>query len=111
MNTNILTKCINELQKDSPDLSYLRGMLETLLEMQDKPDPWDRVKSLVDNGTTHATYDGEVKKTSYPSLSMSPKLVTPDTPEGMAVEMALANLQGPKPKLDSLTIEKNITLN
>lgn len=34
MNTNILNKCIEELKKDEPDLSYLRGMLETLMELQ-----------------------------------------------------------------------------
>ncbi len=37
MNTNILNKCIEELKKDTPDLSYLRGMLETLMEMQNEP--------------------------------------------------------------------------
>lgn len=35
MNTNILRKCIEALKADAPDLSYLRGMLETLLEMQE----------------------------------------------------------------------------
>ena len=35
MNTNILTKCIEQLKSDKPDLSYVRGMLETLVEMQD----------------------------------------------------------------------------
>lgn len=34
MNTNILKKCIEALKAETPDLSYLRGMLETLLEMQ-----------------------------------------------------------------------------
>lgn len=34
MNTSILSKAIEELKKDKPDLSYLRGMLETLMEMQ-----------------------------------------------------------------------------
>ncbi len=35
MNINILKKCIDALKEDKPDLSYLRGMLETLAEMQD----------------------------------------------------------------------------
>ena len=35
MNTNILSKCIEELKKEKPDLSYLRGMLETLVTVQD----------------------------------------------------------------------------
>ncbi len=33
-NTKILTKCIDALKGDKPDLSYVRGMLETLVEMQ-----------------------------------------------------------------------------
>lgn len=32
MNTQILNKCIEELKKDKPDLSYLRGILETLVD-------------------------------------------------------------------------------
>jgi hypothetical protein len=35
MNTNILKKCIDELNAETPRLDYLRGMLETLLEMQE----------------------------------------------------------------------------
>ncbi len=33
MNPAILNKCIAELGKDEPDLSYIRGMLETLVEL------------------------------------------------------------------------------
>lgn len=33
MNTAILSKCIEELKNEKPDLSYVRGMLETLVEM------------------------------------------------------------------------------
>lgn len=33
MNTKILQKCLEELKKDTPDLSYLRGTLETLIEV------------------------------------------------------------------------------
>lgn len=33
MNTKILQKCLEELKKETPDLSYLRGTLETLIEM------------------------------------------------------------------------------
>lgn len=33
MNTTILTKCIEELKKDAPNISYIQGMLETLLEL------------------------------------------------------------------------------
>jgi len=33
MNTKILQKCVDALGAQSPDLSYVRGMLETLIEM------------------------------------------------------------------------------
>jgi hypothetical protein len=31
MHAGILSKCIDELKTDAPDISYIRGMLETLL--------------------------------------------------------------------------------
>ena len=37
MNTQILQKCISELQKETPDLSYIRGILETLVESTPVP--------------------------------------------------------------------------
>ena len=33
MNTSILNKCVEELSKEDPRLDYIRGMLETLIEM------------------------------------------------------------------------------
>lgn len=37
MNTKILQKCVDELNEEKPDISYLRGTLETLIEMEPKP--------------------------------------------------------------------------
>ena len=37
MITTILQKCLDELSKESPDLSYIRGMIEVLLATQEKP--------------------------------------------------------------------------
>ena len=34
MNTIILKKCLDELTQDKPNIDYVRGMLETLIEMQ-----------------------------------------------------------------------------
>jgi len=34
---NILAKCIEELKQDKPRVDYILGMLETLMEMQEKP--------------------------------------------------------------------------
>ena len=36
IHTKILQKCIDELNKENPDLSYLKGMLETLSEMSEQ---------------------------------------------------------------------------
>lgn len=33
MNVNILLKCLRELEQAEPKLDYLRGMIETLIEM------------------------------------------------------------------------------
>lgn len=32
-NTKILEKCVEALSKDKPDISYIKGMLETLIEL------------------------------------------------------------------------------
>ena len=33
MNSNLLQKCLDELAKESPKLDYVRGILETVIEM------------------------------------------------------------------------------
>ena len=33
MNTNVLNKCLTELQKDKPNIDKVIGMLETIIEM------------------------------------------------------------------------------
>ena len=33
MNTNILQKCLQELNKDKPDISYAKGILETFISL------------------------------------------------------------------------------
>lgn len=37
MNTTILKKCIDSLNSESPDISYIKGMLETLMELNQTP--------------------------------------------------------------------------
>jgi hypothetical protein len=37
MNTKILQKVLEELQKNKPRLDYVRGMIESLVDMDDKP--------------------------------------------------------------------------
>lgn len=36
MNTNILKKVLEELGKEKPDISYVRGMIETLVALEEK---------------------------------------------------------------------------
>ena len=33
MNTSILVKCVNELKQEKPNLQYVLGILETVIEM------------------------------------------------------------------------------
>lgn len=35
MNTKILTKVLEELNKDKPDISYVKGMIETLVSLEE----------------------------------------------------------------------------
>ena len=37
MQTNLLRKCVDELSKEKPDISYLKGVLETLIEVSGTP--------------------------------------------------------------------------
>lgn len=108
MNSNILLKCIEELKKDAPDLSYLRGMLETLSELEGANQIRDWPKP--DNSSMDMNVGNYVSmpKTSYLALA---KTVSADSDEGRAVEAALASLGGVKPNLSSLTLESNTVLN
>ena len=33
MNTNVLQKCVDELKKEQPNIQYVLGMLETVIEL------------------------------------------------------------------------------
>ena len=62
MITTILQKCLDELSKESPDLSYIRGMIEVLLATQEKP-----VQSII-----MTKQDGTYKKFEPPKVSDAP---------------------------------------
>ncbi len=101
MNTNTLRKAIEELSKTAPDISYVRGMLETLVEVSEGA---NQTRDIPLSGLGHIN-------SMVPNFPPTGKTVTADSPEGMAVEAALASLGGPRPNLNSLTLEKNVTLN
>lgn len=39
MNTTTLSKCVTELKKNEPNIQYVLGMLETIIEMSGQPLP------------------------------------------------------------------------
>ncbi len=39
MHPNLLQKALDELNKESPKLDYIRGILETVIEISPKPTP------------------------------------------------------------------------
>jgi hypothetical protein len=55
MNTNILQKCVDELKKDTPNLSYVQGMLETVIEMTAANIPYSPVQVPYQNQYTIPT--------------------------------------------------------
>jgi hypothetical protein len=99
MQTKILQKCVDELNKDTPaDLSYIKGMLETLIALEEsKP----QAAYIPKQGTFLAS---EVLKPT-PVVNEFPL-----TPEEQAVANAMDSaIMGVKPAKVSV-IEKNITL-
>ncbi len=60
MNPNILKKCINELTKEKPNIDYVRGMLETLYEMQTP----EVVKTVIPKINLNATSQGTTDEAS-----------------------------------------------
>lgn len=101
MNTTTLQKCIAELSKPAPDISYVRGMLETLLEVSGMPVNATPIHTV---GYMQSILPGNVSV----SPIHAPNLDT--TPEGAAVDAALASIAGmPSPKAGIL--EKNVMLN
>lgn len=52
MNTKLLQKCIDKLGEQTPDLSYVRGILETLMEMSGEPVPVSIVPPILTQSST-----------------------------------------------------------
>lgn len=46
MNTTILQKCVAELKKESPNLQYVLGIMETLIDMSGTPKPTPYVATV-----------------------------------------------------------------
>jgi hypothetical protein len=54
MNLPILKKCLEEITKETPDVSYIRGMLETLIQLNVDKENQEFIKKEVNfpNGTS-----------------------------------------------------------
>ena len=55
MNTNLIRKCLDELEKEAPSIPYLKGILESIMELSGTPTERiksrdEQVKELLDNG-------------------------------------------------------------
>ncbi len=82
MNNNILKKALEELSKDSPKLDYVRGMLETLIEITEaKPG------AIV---TTANSMSGFAAGNTSPNYHSVPNTATE---ESMLDAMAISNLE------------------
>lgn len=57
---NLLAKCVAELKKDKPELQYVIGILETLIEIQSPPK--DAYLKATDNGVVVTTPEIEIKR-------------------------------------------------
>lgn len=57
MNSKILQKCVDALKQDNPDLSYVRGMLETLIDIDVKDAPATVVPVIT--SSVPSSYAGE----------------------------------------------------
>lgn len=47
MNYKILTKILEELNKPTPDISYMRGMIETLISFENRADVPVMINNMV----------------------------------------------------------------
>lgn len=101
MNTNILKKCLDELAKGTPDISYVRGMIETLLELSEQDKPIQTVLT--------AQYEYQQGKKPYNLRAQED--TGEKSPAEIAAMSALGSIQDmPQPK-QTAVIEKNVILN
>lgn len=72
----ILKKCLEELTKESPKLDYVRGMLETIIEIQN-PSKEETAIPIVDASTkgTKYTYSTPVPQDEATILDEHTRLV------------------------------------
>lgn len=117
MNTKIISKCLDELKKDSPDLSYIRGMLETLIEVDSPMAQYPESAGIYrsDMGDVGSAYRVPMTNTHGTGGMVSGGAYNPpeklSSPESEAVDAALAMIGGIQPKPGVVTLERNVLLN
>lgn len=105
MNIPILQKCVDELAKSEPDLSYVRGMLETIIAMNPQGG-----KPVVGNGLP--TLKGTGLLGSDPNIHLAnaeEQTELSDAEQAAAEAIAIAG--GGKPPVKAAVLETNIVLN
>lgn len=101
--TKIIQKCLIALNESEPDISYIRGMLETIVEMSEE-------RPMA--GTTVSVFTGNQKGAdtlNNPSMHMNAQNEEL-TPEQQAVQSAL-EMAGGMPHIKPGVIEHNVVLN
>lgn len=108
MNSKILQKCIEELAQETPNIAYVRGMLEAMLELSVDKEP--------SVNASNPYLFTEAYSSNFPNLAGSVNVIPPTTPgreltpADTAVEMALASIAGMPPPKQGI-LERNVTLN
>lgn len=100
MNRKNLQKVLDALKEKKPNISYIQGIIETLLDGLPEENNKEQQKDAM-----NLIY----KKVVENSMDQAYGLVE-QTPEQQAVQDAL-NMTSVKPKTNNLIIEKNINLN
>lgn len=73
---SVLEKCLGNLNLDKPDLSYVKGMLEVLLAMQEKPKTAPVVKSPVPAGEANGVDEAAILDARAKAAIEQVKLMT-----------------------------------
>lgn len=81
MQTTILSKCVGELKKDAPNIQYVLGMLETLIDMA----PQQNITQL---------YAPPIHNTVLPEVNQPAAVSATETKEETPEERALRKYLG-----------------
>lgn len=87
MNTKILQKCLDELKKEQPNVDYIRGMLETLVEMGDTAPVVVRTVVAAAGGESRPAFSEVVEEKTAPVVVKHDPAGEMETPEQRKVRL------------------------